>query len=110
MENSESELLLVEALESFKRRTTEVEDGIDVHDADLLQLRKSCRLLDAASFLQAENGHYTVVIEASFAAIERSVQFYLLHTDLLSQDEYVSHEAVYERGFHAGLYDESFEQ
>lgn len=110
MEDSEIESLLVESLESFKRRTTAVEDGFDIHDAELLQLRKSCRLLDAASFLQAENGYYTVVIEASFAAIERSVQFYLLHTDLLSEDEYVGHETVYERGFHAGLYDESFKR
>lgn len=28
----------------------------------------------------------------------------------MSEDEYVSHETVYERGFHAGLYDESFKR
>lgn len=75
-----------------------------------MQLRKACRLIDAASSLEATNGHYTIVIEAAFAAIERTIQFYLLETGLLDRDEYVDHRTVYDRGFEAGLYDESFRE
>lgn len=73
-----------------------------------LQLRKACRLLDAATFLQEEDGYYTVIVETSFAAVERTIQFYLLDTDLLHEDEYVDHEEVYRRGKRAGLYDQEF--
>lgn len=108
MENSDIEDLLDQAGTLFERPGENFEEGLDVDDSTLLQLRKACRLLDAATFLQARDGYYTVIVEASFAAIERTTQFYLLEKRLLHQDEYVNHEDVYERGVQAGLYDEEF--
>jgi hypothetical protein len=108
MDNSEIEDILDEAQTLFERPGTGFEDGLDVDDPALLQLRKACRLIDAAAFLQAQDGYYTVIVEASFAAIERTIQFYLLDTDLLHEDEYVNHETVYGRGENAGLYSGAF--
>jgi hypothetical protein len=110
VDNSRTEDLLEESLELFEQRSGEVEEGLDTDDMELLQLRKACRLLEAASFLEDEDGYYTVIIEASFAAIERTIQFYLLQTGLLHEDEYVNHDTVYERGLEAGLYGEEFRE
>ncbi|MFP9062347.1 hypothetical protein ACLI4R_17740 [Natrialbaceae archaeon A-chndr2] len=63
-------------------------------------MRKACRLLDAASFLIARNGHFTVIIESSFVAIERSIQFYVEEYDVAGQ----RHTEVYELGVRAGLF------
>lgn len=65
-------------------------------------------LLTAAEFLEAEDGYYTLVIKASFAVIERTLQFYLLENDLLDDDDFVTHEQVYARGEQAGLYSADF--
>lgn len=108
MENSRIEELLDEARTLFERRGERFEEGLDVDGSSSLQLRKACRLIDAAKFLQESDGYYTVVVETSFAAIERTVQFYLLEQGLLHEDEYASHEDVYGRGTQAGLYDEEF--
>lgn len=37
-----------------------------------------------------------------------SQEIYLLDTGLLTRDEYVTHETVYQRGVKAGLYSEEF--
>lgn len=108
MENSNIENLLDEAQTLFKRPGENFEEGLDVDDATLLQLRKACRLIDAATFLQKLDGYYTVIVEASFAAIERTIQFYLLDNELLHEDEYVDHAEVYARGRQAGLYEQEF--
>lgn len=108
MENSDVEDRLDEAKARFERTADTVEDGLDVENPALLQLRKACRLVDAAQFLREEDRHYTVVVEASFAAIERTIQFYLLDAGLLHVEEYVNHERVYEMGADVGLYDDVF--
>lgn len=108
MDNSEIEEALDEAQTLFERPGTGFEKGLEVDDPGLLQLRKACRLIDAANFLQEQDGYYTVIVEASFAAIERTIQFYLLDTGLLHEDEYVNHETVYQRGTKTGLYSEEF--
>lgn len=105
MQNSRIDEVLDDAERLFERPGRMIETGLDVDDPALLQLRKACRLLTAAEFLADHNGYYTVVIEASFAAIERSIQFYLLENDFLAPEEYVDHTAVYQRGEEAGLYD-----
>ena len=53
------------------------EEGLDPdeHDADVIQLRKACRLLDACRLLRDHDGYHTSVIEMSFAAIERTFEF-----------------------------------
>jgi hypothetical protein len=106
MEGSPIEEALDDALDTFRQSPETPETGLAVDDPALLQLRKACRLLEAAEFLQAENGYYTLVIEASFAVVERTLQFYLLEHDLLNEDDFVTHEHVYDLGVQAGLYDD----
>ncbi|WP_233740805.1 hypothetical protein [Halobaculum saliterrae] len=108
MDDSDVEDLLDEATTLFERPGNQFEEGLDVDDPTLLQLKKACRMIDAAQFLQQEDGYYTVVIEASFSAIERTIQFYLLDTGLLHEDEYINHENVYQMGEDAGLYTKEF--
>jgi len=110
VENSDVEDCLDEARRLFEGRPTGVETGLDVDGAELVQLRKACRLIDAARRLRAANGHYTVVVETSFGAIERTIQYYLLNDGLLGPDEYVDHQTVYDRGYEAGLYDDEFRE
>lgn len=75
-----------------------------MEDSAVLQLRKACRLLDAATFLLQRNGHFTVIIEASFVALERSIQYYVMaHGYEVSGQR---HTEVYERGVQAGLFTE----
>lgn len=104
MENSHIDDTLDTVLETFRHTPTTPETGLDVDDPGLLQLRKACRLLDAAEFLEAENGYYTLVIEASFSVIERTLQYYLFEKGLIHDDDYVTHETVYKLGEQAGLY------
>lgn len=110
MENSNVEDRLDEARTLFDERPENVETGLDVDTAPLLQLRKACRLIEAANVLIAENGYHTVVIETSFGAIERTLQFYLLENGFLHPEEYVNHQTVYERSHEAGLYNEAFKE
>lgn len=85
------------------------EVGLDVDDEALIQLRKACRLLETATTLRERNGHYTVVIETSFVAIERSIQFYLIHRNAASgSDLRHDHAAVYERAAEMNLFSPSF--
>lgn len=110
MDNSHIEDKLDEVQDLFDEKPLEVETGLDVDSAEMLQLRKACRLLEAARHLKSENGYYTVVIETSFAAIERTLQFYLIDNNFLDPEEYVDHREVYERSSKAGLYNEEFKE
>ncbi|WP_049972798.1 hypothetical protein [Haladaptatus cibarius] len=105
MTSKEIENALANAEDAFQRSPDNPETGLEfVTDPTILQLRKACRLLDAAQFLIDRNGHYTVIIEASFVAIERSIQFYVEASgnDIPGQ----SHTEVYEYGVQAGLFSE----
>jgi hypothetical protein len=77
MSSTQIEALLEDVQAAFDQRPTDIEDGLDVSDAALLQLRKACRLLTGAEHL-LDAGYYTIVIEASFVAIERTIEFRLL--------------------------------
>ena len=91
------------AFQDTRGHTTET--GLDVDDESLVQLRKACRLLETATTLCDRNGHYTVVIEASFVTIERSIQFYLLHRNVAGgEDLRHDHAAVYERAAEINLF------
>jgi len=72
MSSTRIEALIDEVQAAFDRRPTDIETGLDVEDAALLQLRKACRLLAGAEALR-DASYYTLVIEASFVAIERTV-------------------------------------
>lgn len=66
-------------------------------------------MLETATTLRERNGHYTVVIETSFVAIERSIQFYLIHRNAASgSDLRHDHAAVYERAAEMNLFSPSF--
>lgn len=107
MDSSYVEDALTDAQRAFEQEPARKETGLDVDDDALVQLRKACRLLDAARFLRTQNGYYTVVIETSFIAIERSIHFYLLHATGMDSTEFVSHADIYQRGAETNLFSRS---
>ena len=108
MKNSDVVEALNRAERSFERSPENIEEGLDVEEAELVQLRRACRLLAAASRL-LDDGYYTVVIESSFVAIERTIQFRLIHDGAMEASEVISsHRRLYQRGAEVGLYNESF--
>lgn len=108
MENSNVVDALDAAERSFEQSPENIETGLDVEEAELVQLRRACRLLAAASRL-LNDGYYTVVIESSFVTIERTVQFRLIHDGAMEASEVISsHRRLYQRGAEVGLYDEAF--
>ena len=103
MTSKDLESALSNAEDAFQRKPTNPEVGLEhVSEAKVLQLRKACRLLDAAGFLLDRNGHFTIIIEACFVSIERSVQFYVEEKgyDVAGQ----RHTEVYDLGVQAGLF------
>jgi len=99
--------LIEDVQAAFDRRPTAIEAGLDVEDAALLQLRKACRLLAGAETLRDAN-YYTLVIEASFVAIERTVEFRLLERGTMQPDALPgTHPGVYREATAAGVFGES---
>lgn len=97
MSSTRIEALIDEVQAAFDRRPTDIEAGLDVEDAALLQLRKACRLLAGAEALR-DASYYTLVIEASFVAIERTVEFRLLERGTMQPDDLPgTHPGVYRR-------------
>lgn len=108
MENDDVLETLAAAEEWFERTPETIEVGLDVDEAELVQRRRACRLLAAATLL-LKKGYYTVVIESSFVAIERTIQFRLVHEGAMNPSEVISsHRRLYQRGADVGLYDEGF--
>jgi hypothetical protein len=107
MSSTRIEQLVDDAQAAFDRRPTNLEPGLDVTDAALLQLRKACRLLAGADALRDE-AFYTLVIEASFVAIERTVEFRLLERSRTQPDDLPgTHPGVYREAAAAGIFAES---
>lgn len=107
MSSSRIDKLLDEALAAFDRKPEDIEAGLDVDSAELLQLRKACRLLASAEEL-LEEGYYTLVVEASFVAIERSVEFRFLEKGTTDPDDLPgSHPGMYGEAVRAGILSES---
>lgn len=103
MTAGEIEDALDNAENAFQQTPTNPEVGLaHVTDESILQLRKACRLLDAAQFLLERDGHFTVIIEASFVAIERSLQYYVTEHGYSVPGQ--RHTEVYDRGVQAGLF------
>ena len=100
-----------EALETATRafrdtRGQDPEAHLDPETPAVTQLRKACRLLDACRVLQAYDGYYTSVVELSFGAIERTIQYYALAKTTDTVRDFHDHETVYERGAALTLYSE----
>ncbi|MXV60729.1 hypothetical protein GS429_01310 [Natronorubrum sp. JWXQ-INN-674] len=107
MSSSRIDQLLDDAQAAFDRRPREIESGLDVEDAALLQLRKACRLLAGAETLR-EAGYHTLVIETSFVAIERTVEFRLLERGTMQPDDLPgTHPGMYREAATAGIFSES---
>lgn len=88
----------------------EYEAGLDpdANDTDVIQLRKACRLLDACRVLRDYDGYHTSVIEMSFAAIERTFEFYALTASNDQIDDFrEGHDRAYDRGAELGLVTET---
>lgn len=105
MDDSDVEKALTEAEQLFRdTRNQTTETGLDTNDESLVQLRKACRLLEAARTLQQQNGYYTVVIEVSFVAVERSIQSFLLARGYAEPEDFrYGHTDVYERAAEVNL-------
>lgn len=106
MSSTRIEALIETVEEAFDRPPADLEGGLDVEDAALLQLRKACRLLAGAAEL-LDAGYYTLVIEASFAAIERSIEFRLFERgELEPRNLPGSHTTVYHEAATVGIVSE----
>jgi hypothetical protein len=81
------------------------EEGIATGGNWETQLTKACKLLDVIETIQAQNGHYTAVIELSFGAIERSIEAYAVAMTEDGVDDFRDHEFSYERAHQIGLFD-----
>ncbi|ELZ06431.1 hypothetical protein C482_01385 [Natrialba chahannaoensis JCM 10990] len=107
MSSTRIEQFIDDAQAAFDRRPAKIESGLDVTDAALLQLRKACRLLAGADALR-EAGYYTLVIEASFVAIERTVEFRLLERGTMEPNDLPgTHPGVYREAATVGIVAES---
>ncbi|WP_233710803.1 hypothetical protein [Natronococcus pandeyae] len=63
MTSKELEEALGDVEDAFQRKPENPEVGLEhISDSAVLQMRKACRLLDAAGFLLDRNGHFTVVM------------------------------------------------
>lgn len=88
---------------AFDRPPRKIERGLDVEAPALLQLRKACRLLAGAESLRRD-GFFTLVIEASFVAIERTIEFRLLERGRRQPDDLPgTHPGVYREAAAAGI-------
>ncbi|GGC70762.1 MULTISPECIES: hypothetical protein [Haloferax] len=102
MSSTRIETLVDEVQAAFDHRPSTIESGLETNEADILQLRKSCRLLAGATVL-LEQGFYTLVIEASFVAIERVIEFKLLEGGLEPRDLPGTHPGVYTEAARRGI-------
>lgn len=85
------------------------ERDLDRSDEALVQLRKACRLLESCRSLRQQDGYYTSVIELSFGAIERSIQYYLLEFTANTTEDFLDHERIYSRAAAQNVFDEVIE-
>lgn len=92
--------------QAFNRRGT-VEPGLDVEADALLQLRKACRILDGIRALRTIDRHHTLVVEGTFGALERTVQFYVVDRGVAESAAMQSHEETFTYGTKAGLISDS---
>ena len=107
MSSTRIEDLIDEVQAAFDRPPEDVEPRLDVENPSLLQLRKACRLLAGAEDLR-DASYYTLVVEASFVAIERTVEFRLLEKGEASPDDLPgTHTGAYRAAASTGLFSES---
>lgn len=107
MSSTAIERRIDEVQAAFDRRPETIEPGLDVDDTAVLQLRKACRLLAGAEELR-DGGYYTLVVEASFVAIERTIEYRLLERGRTQASDLPgTHAGVYREAAAIGLVSES---
>lgn len=107
MSSTQIEQLIDDVQAAFDCRPTDTEPALDVADGALLQLRKACRLLAGAKSLR-DSRYDTLVIEASFFAIERTLEFRLFERETIQPADLPgSHPDVYREAAAAGIFSES---
>ena len=107
MSSTTIESLIDDVQRAFDEPPEHIETGLDVDDAALLQLRKACRLLAGSDHL-FDAGYYTLVVEASFVAIERSIEFRLIERGEMNPRNLPgSHTSVYREAANLGMFSES---
>ena len=94
------------AFSSYQSQTT-FEKSLTPDDPETTQLRKACRLLEACRTLRANDGFYTSVIEMSFAAVERTLEFYVLSQSTDTIDNFQNHEYAFDRAAALGLFSQT---
>jgi len=94
------ETALSEADDAFQQRPHRIETGLGTDSAGGLLLRKACRLLAAVDDLADVNGYHTLTIEVSFAAIERSMEYYIVSRN---RDPPATHTRTFEMAAQLGL-------
>ena len=97
-----------DAFGGYTTGPAEYEEGLDPagNQPPVIQLRKACRLLDACRTLREHDGYHTSVIEMSFAAIERTLEFYALSASNDSIDVFQNHIRAYDRAAALGVISE----
>lgn len=96
-----------EAVFSSYRAEETFEEALVPNDSETTQLRKACRLLDACRTLRENDGFYTSVIEMSFGAIERTVEFYVLSQSTDTISNFQDHRYAFDRAAELGLFSQS---
>lgn len=86
-------------------RASTPEDGIVAGGDWETQLTKACKLLQVIDLVQAENGHYTAIIELSFGTLERSIEAYAVAMAGDDVDDFRDHEYSYDRAHQVGLFE-----
>lgn len=94
------------AFASYRTNVT-FEEALVPDDTETTQLRKACRLLDACRVLRENDGFYTSVIEMSFGAIERTVEFYVLLQSTDTVRDFQNHRYAFDRAATLGLFSQS---
>ena len=97
-----------DAFGGYTTGAPEYEESLDpeANQPPIIQLRKACRLLDACRTLREHDGYHTSVIEMSFAAIERTLEFYALSASNDSIDNFQNHTRAYDRATALGVFSE----
>lgn len=107
MSSTRVESLLADAHAAFDRPPETTETGLDTSDPAVLQLRKACRLLGGARTLH-EHGYYTLVVEAAFVAIERTIDFRLLDRGIREPSDLPgTHTGTYHEAAANGMFDQA---
>lgn len=92
------------AQERFQYGQSPIETGLGDMGSDAIgQLRKSCRLIAAARSLRSTNGYFTAVVELSFGAIERAIEFFVLALSTDTIRDFDNHTYAYQRAFELGV-------